>query len=500
MGSDPNLSDLLNRTLAWTHSQSKTVKITAHPDSRVWVNGVEVPGFSGQHSYAVTPPGTNGGWVEWEALAVLEGQGEGAGSPPANPFASPDAKALKKGAVWVPPVNESYTFDAAGNRESSAQWDYGWEAKNQLVRARTKNCIATPETTAAPQGWDLTFSYDSEGRRFKKHVVEYRDGARVSEKTVTFVWDGWDLIYERHQLPSGLTTLERKYLWGPDIANGAAGGAGGLLLIRETKGNATQDFYPLYDGTGHVVALTNSNGTLLASYAYGPFGELIHATGPAAQANPWRYATKYRDEETGLTYFGHRYHDPVTGQWLSREPLGETESVNLYEYCDSDPVNHLDIRGLAKVATDGKGGLTTFGKALLTIAKEDLAAARSLLMAAQVERELTGRNVGELAGNGDKGSIGTVLRAIDLAVSTARNDGRDEWKQIAARIRADFDFPEGDRGQQDKWTDLKFAEYAPLIAARVEAAAAFDAAQRAASAKLVHRPVSQCAYPSGSFS
>jgi RHS repeat-associated protein len=349
VGTDLNTTDLLNRTLAWTHSQSKNVKISAHPDARVWINGTEVPSFTGQHSYAITPPGANGGWVEWEALAILEGQGEGAGSPAPNPLASPDAKSLKKGAVWVPPLSESFTFDDAGNRESSAQWDYGWDAKNQLVRARTKNCIATSETTAAPQGWDLMFSYDSEGRRFKKHVVEYRDGERVSEKNVTFVWDGWDLIYERHQLPSGLTTLERKYLWGPDIADGAAGGAGGLLLIRETKGDANQDIYPLYDGTGHVVALTNSNGTLLASYAYGPFGELIHATGPAAQANPWRYATKYRDEETGLTYFGHRYHDPVTGQWLSREPLGESESVNLYEYCHSDPVNKLDVFGLAEI-------------------------------------------------------------------------------------------------------------------------------------------------------
>ena len=344
-----NTTDLLNRTLAWTHDQDKTVKIAAHPDARVWVNGTEVPNFSGQHSYTITPPDANGGWVEWEALAILEGQGEGAGSPPANPLASPDAKAEKRGAVWVPPANESFAFDAAGNRESSAQWDYGWDAKNQLVRARTKNCIATPETTAAPQGWDLTFSYDSEGRLFKKHVVEYRDGARVSEKTITFLWDGWDLIYERHQLPSGLTTLERKYLWGPDIADGAAGGAGGLLLIRETKGNATQDLYPLYDGTGHVVALTNNSGALLASYAYGPFGELIHATGPAARANPWRYATKYFDHETGLSYFGHRYHDPITGQWLSREPLGETESVNLYSYCGNDPVNSVDVLGLAKV-------------------------------------------------------------------------------------------------------------------------------------------------------
>ncbi len=339
-----NTTDLLNRTVAWTHSQNKTVKVTARPDARLWFNGVEVQNFNGSHTAAITPPGPDGGWVEWHALAILDDQGEGAGDPPPNALASPDAKAEQRGAVWVPPISETFAFDAAGNRQSSAQWDYGWDAKNQLVRARTKG-----HATAA-RGWDITFGYDAEGRRYRKHVVELREGARVSEKEITYVWDGWDIIYERHQLPGGLTTLERRYLWGPDIADGAAGGAGGLLLIRETRGNTTIDMVPLGDGTGHVVALTNLNKDLLASYAYGPFGEPVHATGPAAQANPWRWASKYLDDETGLYYFGLRYYDPVTGQWLSREPMGEGESVNLYSYCHNDPVNRVDVLGMSEAS------------------------------------------------------------------------------------------------------------------------------------------------------
>ena len=224
----------------------------------------------------------------------------------------------------------------------TTSFDFGWDAKNQLVRARTKN------HSSAAHAYDLTFTHDAEGRRVQKHVVEYQHGAVVSEKFITFVWDGWDLLYERQQLPSGLTTIERKYLWGPDIADGASGGAGGLLLIQETKGNNTQKIIPLYDGTGHVTALTNLNKDLLASYAYGPFGEKISATGQLANSNPWRWATKYFDEETGLYYFGKRYLDPVTGQWLSRELLGESESLNLYSYCHNDPVNRVDVLGLAE--------------------------------------------------------------------------------------------------------------------------------------------------------
>ncbi len=338
-----NTTDILNRTTAWTHSQNKTLSIKAHPDARVWFNGVEIPNFDGNHDAAITPPGVEGGWVPWETLAIIEDAGEGAGNPAANPLADPDAKSEKSGAVWVPPAAETFTFDAAGNRQSSAQWDFGWDAKNQLARVRTKN-----HTTAA-QAYDITFTYDSEGRRIKKHVIEFQNGAVVSEKIITFIWDGWDLLYERHQLPSGLTTLERKYLWGPDIADGAAGGAGGLLLIRETKGNATTNIIPLCDGTGHVIALTNINKDLLASYQYGPFGEKILATGSQANSNPWRWGTKYLDQETGLYYYGHRYYDPITGQWMSRDPLGENETVNLYQFAGNDPINKIDVHGLSEV-------------------------------------------------------------------------------------------------------------------------------------------------------
>jgi RHS repeat-associated protein len=380
---EANTSDILNRTTAWTHNQNKTLTINAHPDARVWFNGVEIQNFIGTHQHALTPPGAEGGWVPWETLAILEGAGEGAGNPPANPNASPDAKAEKKGAVWIPPAAETLTYDAAGNRQSSAQWDYGWDAKNQLSRVRTKN------HTTAPQAYDITFTYDAEGRRVKKHVIEYRNGAVVSEKIITFLWDGWNLLYERHQLPSGLTTLERKYLWGPDIANGQAGGAGGLLLIRETKGTTTTEIIPLYDGTGHIVALTDIHKTLLATYAYGPFGEKISAEGPQAQSNPWRYATKYLDEETGLYYFGHRYLDPITGQWMSRDPLGESQGPNLFIYCHNDPVNHVDVLGLAEVAIDKNGNLTAVGRSLLRMMQGGAVdAAVSLLYELQVGAEL----------------------------------------------------------------------------------------------------------------
>jgi RHS repeat-associated protein len=65
------------------------------------------------------------------------------------------------------------------------------------------------------------------------------------------------------------------------------------------------------------------NGALRARYEYGPFGETIRATGALAKKNPFRFSTKYTDNETGLLYYGYRYYDPVTGRWPNRDPIGE---------------------------------------------------------------------------------------------------------------------------------------------------------------------------------
>jgi uncharacterized protein RhaS with RHS repeats len=45
----------------------------------------------------------------------------------------------------------------------------------------------------------------------------------------------------------------------------------------------------------------------------GPFGELIRATGPMAKLNPFRFSTKYQDDETDFLYYGYRYYNPSTG-------------------------------------------------------------------------------------------------------------------------------------------------------------------------------------------
>ncbi len=80
---------------------------------------------------------------------------------------------------------------------------------------------------------------------------------------------------------------------------------GGLVTVK-TASNGTH--FCAYDGNGNVAALVDGgNGAVSANYEYGPFGETIRATGPLALTNAFRSSTKYCDDETGLSYNGHRY-------------------------------------------------------------------------------------------------------------------------------------------------------------------------------------------------
>ncbi|MEO8353107.1 MAG: RHS repeat-associated core domain-containing protein [Chthoniobacteraceae bacterium] len=78
----------------------------------------------------------------------------------------------------------------------------------------------------------------------------------------------------------------------------------------------------------------------------GPFGEPLRATGPTAKANPFRFSTKYQDNETGLLYYGYRYYQATTGRWINRDPIEERGGVNLYGFLENSSLGRIDALGL----------------------------------------------------------------------------------------------------------------------------------------------------------
>jgi RHS repeat-associated protein len=246
------------------------------------------------------------------------------------------------GHEFVPKTQEHFYYDADGNLTNDGRWTFTWDAENRLVKL-------APNTTVAPQ-ISLQFEYDWKGRRIHKQVWPTPDWSGTATTDLKFLYDGWNLIAELDALNA--PTLLRSYVWGSDLSGTlqGAGGVGGLLFV----GNFASPIgycAAAYDGNGNVMSLVSmADGSTAAQYEYGPFGEVIRATGPMAKANPFRFSTKYQDDETDLLYYGYRYYNAGTGRWLNRDPLGELGGFNLYASCANNLLNSIDLdgRGMAQ--------------------------------------------------------------------------------------------------------------------------------------------------------
>ncbi len=90
-----------------------------------------------------------------------------------------------------------------------------------------------------------------------------------------------------------------------------------------------------------------------AASSYYPYGEEI--TGTANDT--YKYASLYRDSDSGLDYAKHRYYAGSLGRFLTPDPFGERAvsptkpgSWNAYHYSGNDPINFHDPSGLLEAA------------------------------------------------------------------------------------------------------------------------------------------------------
>jgi RHS repeat-associated protein len=75
-----------------------------------------------------------------------------------------------------------------------------------------------------------------------------------------------------------------------------------------------------------------------------------------AKANPFRFSTKYQDDETDLLYCGYRYYNASTGRWVNRDRIEEKGGPNEYGYVRNRPLNEIDALGLSPVGSMGPSG------------------------------------------------------------------------------------------------------------------------------------------------
>ena len=397
-------------------------------------------------------------------------------------------------------VSHSYTYDANGNILSDGSTTYAYDSLNQLV---------WEYNTAAGKAWN--YAYDLGGNILSKTEYDYADGQTTNPVTVSYtygdaVWRdlltayngetisydgignptsyrGWGMTWQGGRQLSSMqkdgTTLSfsyndaglrtektvngatRRYIWNSAQLMADVGASDAFYFHYSSGGELIGYTYKTADAEtecilvknqqGDVERVISADGTVLASYTYDAWGNVLTSEGSLATSNPIRYRGYYFDTETSLYYLQSRYYDPAVGRFINADNYATTyktsTGANMFAYCLNNPVNCKDDGGeLANWLIGGVVG------AVAGIVGQVLSDAATSLLTGKVTvsnwQTYAGAAVGGAAGGIVLATTGNVnaANAVTGAVTTGVGQSLEKltikgykktWAEIGANAVAD---------------------------------------------------------------
>jgi RHS repeat-associated protein len=239
-------------------------------------------------------------------------------------------------------------FDASGNVITQAHLrSMAWSWRGCLSRAVTIVRVAGTDD-------DERYAYGADRVRVRKLATRVLTGSVVETREVVYIGD-----QERVQVRrDGTLVLER---WTTHVGDGERRVA---VVDRHTVDSLAHEVdaigpakvrYHLTTPQGSTAIELDESGGIISYEEYLPHGGSAYIAGDDARdvaRRDIRYAGQERDRATGLHAYPYRYYAPWMGRWLSPDPIGPEDDLNLYQFVLGDPIGNVDPKGLDTRATD----------------------------------------------------------------------------------------------------------------------------------------------------
>ena len=200
-------------------------------------------------------------------------------------------------------ASTSYTYDACGRPTNIGSRVLNWDYEDRLTNI---NSGGVPTTN---------YGYNGVGSRVTKSNT---NGSRS---------------YKRNGV--GVTA--------PVLSDGVATMVPGIS--EKSTGVGTNTI--LTDHLGSMKGMANA-GNVIETAEFDAFGKVVAHGNPTSTQKGFASGFGYQEDgESGYKLLGHRYYDPETGRFLSRDPA--FDGRNWYAYCDNNPLKSIDSDGLKKI-------------------------------------------------------------------------------------------------------------------------------------------------------
>jgi RHS repeat-associated protein len=251
-------------------------------------------------------------------------------------------------------INTSFTYDNNWNLTNDWEKNFIYDYKNRLIKV---------------ENWSWTiveYNYDVLGRRYEKKVwSEVINYVYSNENVLTESKTKWNLTTKKEyinwlwtddviavdQEESILSPEDREELdfcedrvlwfswsfekyWWNDIVNRCESLESSWSIL------TTNRYYYHKDHLWSMVGIFDNSWSIITEYSYDSYWNFTLSW--INIGNSILFTWREYDEEIWLYYFRARYYSSELWRFVSRDPIGQVDDVNLYAYVGNNPVNFID--------------------------------------------------------------------------------------------------------------------------------------------------------------